>query len=98
MRSRDDKRLELTMARVFLNHPVADYGKWRPYFDRDAPRRASAGLVDIAVLRDADDPNSVWIVGEGDPAKVEEMLHDAELGKVMQEAGVTAPPQLYVVT
>lgn len=86
------------MARVFLNHPVADYDKWRPYFDRDAPRRAAAGLTDVAVLRDADDPNSVWIVGDGDAEKVEEMLQDAELAKVMQEAGVTAPPELFVVS
>jgi hypothetical protein len=27
---------------------------------------------------------------------MEEMLGDPELGKAMQEAGVTAPPQLFV--
>jgi len=86
------------MARFFLNHPVADYERWRPYFDQDAPRRAASGLADVAVLRDADDPNSVWIVGDGDPAKVEEMLQDAELGELMKEAGVTAPPQLFVAS
>ncbi len=86
------------MSRIFLNHPVADYEKWRPYFDRDAPRRTAAGLTDVAVLRDADDPNSVWIIGDGDPAKIEEMLHDDELGTLMRQAGVTAPPQLFVVS
>jgi hypothetical protein len=81
---------------VFIHHPVADYDKWRPVFDADKPRRESAGLVDIAVLRDADDPNSIWIVGDGDPATVEAMLADPELGKTMQEAGVTAPPEHWV--
>jgi hypothetical protein len=83
------------MARVFIHHPVADYDKWRPVFDADKPRRAAAGLMDVAVLRDADDPNSVWIVGDGDGGAVEKMLQDPDLAKVMQEAGVTAPPELW---
>jgi hypothetical protein len=83
------------MARVFIHHPVADYDKWRPVFDADKPRRAAAGLMDVAVLRDADDPNSVWIVGDGDAGAVEKMLQDPDLAKVMQEAGVTAPPELW---
>jgi len=84
------------MAKMFLHHPVADFDKWRPVFDGDAARRDSAGLTNVRVLRDADDPNSVWLVSDGDPAKLEEMLSDPELGKVMQEAGVTAPPQVFV--
>lgn len=84
------------MARVFINHPVADYDTWRPIFDADKPRRAAAGLIDVAVLRDADNPNSVWIVGEGERAGVEQMLQNPDLAKVMQEAGVTAPPEFWV--
>jgi hypothetical protein len=85
------------MARVFIHHPVADYDTWRPVYDADAPRRAAAGLTDVAVLRDADDPNLIWIVGDADPAVVEAFLADPELGKKMQEAGVTAPPQVWIV-
>jgi hypothetical protein len=84
------------MARAFINHPVSDYDKWRPYYDADKARRAAAGITDIAVLRDADDPNSVWIVGEASADKVDALLSDPELAKVMQEAGVTAPPQYWV--
>jgi hypothetical protein len=84
------------MARVFINHPVSNYDKWRPAFDADQARRAGAGLTDIAVLRDADEPNSVWIVLDGDRAAAEDMLQNAELGKVMLEAGVTAPPEFWV--
>jgi hypothetical protein len=84
------------MARVFINHPVSDYNQWRSAFDADKPRREGAGLVDIAVLRDADDPNSIWIVGEGERKATEEMLQNPELGKLMQEAGVTAPPEFWV--
>jgi hypothetical protein len=84
------------MAKMFMQHPVADYDAWRPVFDRDAPRRESAGLTDVRVLRDADDPQSVWLVADGDPARMQEMLGDPELGAAMQAAGVTGPPQLYV--
>jgi hypothetical protein len=84
------------MARAFINHPVADYDKWRPFYDADKERRAGLGITDIAVLRDADDPNSVWIVGEADADNVEALLSDPDLAKVMQEAGVTAPPKFWV--
>ncbi len=84
------------MARVFIAHPVADYDKWRPVYDADKPRRAAAGVTDVAVFRDADDPNSVLIVAEADAASVDALLSDPELGKLMQEAGVTAPPQHWV--
>ena len=59
-------------------------------------RRAALGITDIAVLRDADDPNSVWIVGEADSDNVEALLSDPDLAKVMQEAGVTGPPKFWV--
>jgi hypothetical protein len=54
------------MAPIVVNDPVLDDDKWRPAFDADKPRRAAAGLVDVAVLRDVDNPNSIWIVGEGE--------------------------------
>jgi hypothetical protein len=84
------------MAKMFLHHPVADFDRWRPVYDGDAPRREAAGLTDVRVLRDADDPCSVWLVADGDVSKMEQLLGDPELGKTMQEAGVTGPPQLFV--
>jgi hypothetical protein len=88
----------IDMAKIFLQHPVADFDKWRPIFDADGPRRDAAGLTNVRLLRDADDPNSVWIVADGDPAKFEEMMKDPELGQAMQDAGVTAPPQVFIAT
>ena len=86
------------MAKVFLNHPITDYDTWRPIFDADAPRRDAAGMTNVVVLRDADDPNSIWLVGDGDPDKVNEMMQDPELAAAMQKAGVTGPPQLFFAT
>lgn len=84
------------MARIFITHPVADFEKWRPYFDADKPRRTAAGLTDVAVLRDVDDPGSVWIVFEGEAAVAEAMLKDPELAGLTQQAGVTGPARFWV--
>jgi hypothetical protein len=86
------------MAKIFLNHPIGDYDTWRPVFDADAPRREAAGMTNVSVLRDVDDPSSIWLVGDGDPDKFNEMMQDPGLAAAMQEAGVTGPPQVYIAT
>jgi hypothetical protein len=48
------------------------------------------------VLRDVDNPNSIWMVMEADPSIVEPMMSDPERAKQMQAAGVTSPPQVWV--
>jgi hypothetical protein len=50
------------------------------------------------VLRDADDPNSVWLVHDTDVdvSAIEAMFSEPELAKLMQAAGVTGPPQYWL--
>ncbi len=84
------------MAHVFIQHQVDDYDTWRPHFDNDKAAREAAGARDVAVLRDADDPNSVWIVIEADQSIVEPMMGDPERGEAMQAAGVVSTPQVWV--
>ena len=84
------------MAKIFLTHPVADYETWRAAFEKDADRHAAYGLTVVSVLRDADDPNRIWLVADGEPDKVNEMMQDPELGPVMERAGVTGPPELFI--
>ncbi len=84
------------MAHIIIQHEVANFDAWRPIYEADRPGRQAAGVKDIAVLRDADNPNSVWLVHKGDPALVEQMMSDPERAAKMQEAGVTSPPTVYV--
>lgn len=84
------------MAYIIIQHQVADFDAWRPTDEADRPGRQAAGVTDIAVLRDADDPNSVWLVHEGDPALVGPMMADPERTAKMQEARVTSPPTVDV--
>ncbi len=55
-------------------------------------------MTNVAVLRDVDDPSSIWLVGDADPDKFSEMMQDPELAAAMQKAGVTGPPQVYIAT
>jgi hypothetical protein len=48
------------------------------------------------VLRDADNPDSIWMVMEADPALVEPMMSDPDRGAQMQAAGVISAPQVFV--
>lgn len=85
------------MAKIFMNHPVADYDAWRSVFDADVGRREAAGLSNVLVLREADSPNSVWIVADGDPDGLNQMMQDPELATEMEKAGVTGPPVVHIV-
>jgi len=85
------------MATVFIRHPVSDYDTWRPRNDEDAHRRDEAGLTEVGVFQDASDPNSVLVVWNTDNVDgVEAMLADEDLEQKMQDAGVLAPPEVWV--
>jgi hypothetical protein len=49
------------MGVLVIRHKVADYGIWRPEFDRHAKAQRSAGLTNPRVFRSSDDPNEVVI-------------------------------------
>ena len=64
------------MGRVFLQRQVVDSGDWRPHFDANNPDRGAAGITDVAVLRDTEDPNSVCFDHDGVAALVTPMVQD----------------------
>jgi hypothetical protein len=85
------------MSTIFLQHRVADYDAWRPVYDADRPRRDAAGLREIGVYRDADDPNMVLIVWDADgPEGFRAMFTSEELKAKMQEAGVVSAPEYWI--
>jgi hypothetical protein len=55
------------------------------------------GYTVVAILRDTDNPNSVWICLDGDRERGEQFLPDPEVAKIMQAAGVVAPPDAFWV-
>jgi len=85
------------MAVIILSHDVKDFETWKPLYYADAARRESLGLKDLAVGNVADQPNKVFIIWDGDPVKVEQMLQDPELPELMKAAGVVSAPEVTVL-
>ena len=77
---------------------IGDYAKWRPVFDKHKPLRDKAGLMNVRVYRDADNPKELVVCSEtSDATKAREALNGSEVRNAMQEAGVMGPPKIHVI-
>jgi erythromycin esterase-like protein len=57
---------------------IGDYAKWRPVFDKNKRLRDKAGLMNVRVYRDADNPKELIIWSKtSDAAKAREALNGA---------------------
>ena len=80
------------MAKIVGIHTVRDFNTWKPLYDADEPRRSQAGMRTLKISTGKCEPNRVYMYWEvNDMNTFEKMLHDPELKKKMQEAGVTSP-------
>jgi hypothetical protein len=81
---------------MLIRHKVADFAKWKPVYDAHASAREKAGLKEVHLLRNMDDPNEVILlfsVEEIDKAKA--FAASDDLNQAMQRAGVSDKPDLY---
>jgi hypothetical protein len=86
------------MAFIIANHKVADFTKWKPYFDSDKKRQSDAGLKLVKVGRKSDDPNDVYMIWETkDPTGFKSMLKDQGLADIMKQAGVMSEIKWVIV-
>ena len=82
------------MNYLIIRHRVADFAKWKPFYDAHASARAAAGLTEKELLRDISDPNFVVLLFEAkDIAKARELVESASIKKAMQEGGVLGAPE-----
>ncbi len=87
------------MPAIAAQITIGDYAKWRPVFDKYKPLRDKAGLMNVQVYRDADNPNELIIWSQtSDPAKAREALSGEEIKSAMREAGVVGPPRIHVIS
>ena len=90
------------MTHIFMRHRVANFDVWRQVFDADAPRRAQAGVHDVGVFRDSQDPENVLVVQRVDAEKsavkamVDGMMADPNLAEAFQAAGVLEAPDMWL--
>jgi hypothetical protein len=75
-----------------INHPVADYDKWKALYDTMPP--TSRGAKFARVNRGVDDPDLVTVVAGFDSLEaLNGFASDPELKSAMLEAGVTGEPR-----
>ncbi len=76
--------------RLRVGHKVKDFDAWLKVYDLEGREsRASNGLIDRAISRNIDDPNTVYITfAVSDMTKAKARLKSAELKKIMTDAGV----------
>ena len=80
---------------MVIRHTVADFAKWKPAFDADAPARDAAGLHLIGVGRGILNPNEVDLPFVADSVeKAKAFGGDPRLKDVMKKAGVTSEPNV----
>ena len=84
------------MPDVLVRHKVADFSKWKPVYDAHLPARKEAGIKEVHLLRNADDPNEVFIMSEVESLqKARDFSASSDLREKMQEAGVVDRPDIY---
>jgi len=93
---RENSASSATTDRVAVTHHVKDYDAWLKSFDaRGDSARTNHGLIERAIIRDLNDPNTISVIFEvSDMAKAKARLSSPEVKKNMKEAGVDSPPTI----
>ena len=85
------------MPTIFVRHRLTDYEAWRPIYDDDVERRNAAGLREVGVYTDPNDPNMVVAIFDADNTDgFFEMMGSEDLRAKMEEAGVVGEPETWV--
>lgn len=82
------------MNYAMLKSRVEDFNKWKTVFDDNKSFRKAAGLRDINVLRNIDNPNEIVLLFEAsDLTKAKEFSTSEELKEKMKQSGVLGRPE-----
>ena len=81
---------------LLVRHKVADFAKWKPVYDDHLSARQKAGLREVHLLRNIENPNEVVLLfSVEDPDKAKAFAASDDLRQAMQKAGVTDKPDIY---
>ena len=84
------------MPYLLVRHKVADYAKWKPFFDQHGATRKANGSQGGRLLRNANDPNELVVLFEWDDLeKARQFAQSNDLREIMQRAGVVDQPDIY---
>ena len=87
------------MAYMLIRHKVQDFGKWKPAYDAHQTARAAAGLKDLRLWHNADDPNDLFLLFEAaDVAQAKTFAASPDLKEKMKSAGVIGQPEIFFLS
>ena len=87
------------MIRLFVRHPVADFGTWKQAYDAFDGERQGMGVSDHGVFQSADNPNDVTLFHDFHSIEsARAFLDSARLKEVMTQAGVAGEPSIWFTT
>jgi quinol monooxygenase YgiN len=86
------------MAKVIVQHHVADFEQWYPVFKEHGEVRRSHGATGHTLHRGVDDPDTILIVNSFSSLEgARAFMTDPSLKDVMARAGVDSEPQVWVM-
>jgi heme-degrading monooxygenase HmoA len=81
---------------MLVRHKVADFAKWKPVYDDHLSARQKAGLKEVHLLRNIENPNEVILLfSVEDHDKAKAFAASDDLRQAMQRAGVSDKPDVY---
>lgn len=83
------------MTHLMVRHTVQDFAKWKAVYETHRSARQAAGLKDLNLWRNADQPNEIIILLEvSDIDKAKAFTTSPDLKEKMMAAGVMGPPNV----
>jgi len=74
---------------------VQDFDKWKPPYDSHQQARAAAGLKELKLWHNIDEPNEIVLLFEvSDVEQAKAFVESKDLKERMAAAGVTATPDI----
>jgi hypothetical protein len=83
------------MAHRLIRHQVQDFGQWKRAFDAHQQARAAAGLQDLHLWHNIDEPNEIVLLFEvSDVEQARTFVESKDLNERMTAAGVMGAPDI----
>ncbi len=87
------------MVHMLVQHKVEEFGKWKPIYDGHQEARAAAGLKDLHLWHNIDDPNEIVLLFEiSNVEKAKAFVQSPDLKERMAAAGVSSTPDILLLS
>ena len=86
------------MTHCLVRHKVEDFTKWKAVYDEEAPTREKAGLKEVHLWRNLQDPSEVFILLKApDLERTQALISSPAMAESMKRAGVIDKPDFYFI-